>query len=65
MTDSDYIEIARQDRVWREIRASFAIEGMVMTEANEIIAGRMATGEIDLATAIRIIVQDAGLSSKQ
>ncbi len=61
MTNAEYIEIARNDSTWREIAASFAIEGMQMTEDNEIVAGKMIAGEIGLAEAIQIIRTNAGV----
>lgn len=61
MTNAEYIEIARKDATWREIAASWAIEGIQMTEANEVIAGRMIVGEIDLAEAVRLIRSNAGV----
>jgi hypothetical protein len=64
MSDVEFIALARTDRTWREIAASFAIEGLVLTEANEIVAGRMIAGQIDLPSAIRIIRESADLCDK-
>lgn len=61
MSDADYIEIARNDSTWREIAASFAIEGMVMTEENEVVAGKMIAGEISLPEAVKLIRANAGV----
>lgn len=35
-----------------------------MTEADEIIAGRIIAGDIDVATATRVILQGVELSNK-
>ena len=64
MTNAEYIDIARNDSTWREIAASFAIEGMQMSEDNEIVAGRMIAGEITLAEAIKIIRENAGVPAE-
>lgn len=64
MSNEDYIEIARNDSTWQEIAASFAIENMVMTEENEIVAGKMIAGEIGLAEAIRLIRESAGVPAQ-
>lgn len=61
MTNDDYISIARNDSTWQQIAASFAIEGLKVTEENEVIAGKMIAGEIDLADAIRMIRASAGV----
>lgn len=61
LTNAEYIDIARNDPTWREIVASFAIEGMLMTEDNEIVAGKMIVGEISLVEATRIIRSNAGV----
>jgi hypothetical protein len=55
MSDADYIAIACADRTWMNIVAPFAIENMVLTIENEIIAGRMIAGETDIAGAVQII----------
>lgn len=62
MTNADYINIARNDSTWQDIVASFAIENIVMTEQNEIIAGKMIAGELSLPEAIRQIRENAGVS---
>ena len=62
MKDSEYIELARRDSTWREIVASFAIEDMMLTEENEIIAGKLISGDIEMAEAIRLIRQNAGVT---
>lgn len=64
MTNDEYIDIARNDSTWREIAASFAIEGMEMSEDNEIVAGKMIAGEISLAEAIKIIRKNAGVPAE-
>jgi len=55
MPDDAYIAIARADNVWREVVASFAIEGMLLSEDVEIIIGQMIAEEISCAEAIAII----------
>jgi len=62
MTDSEYIKLARRDSTWREIVASFAIEGVTLTDENEIIAGKMISGDIEVAEAICLIRQNAGVT---
>jgi len=37
------------------IVASFAIEDMTLTKADEIVAGRMIAGDTDIADAVQII----------
>ncbi|MFJ1470062.1 hypothetical protein [Massilia orientalis] len=59
MPNDAYVAIARSDNTWREIVASFAIEEMIMTEENEIIAGRMIAKEIDVTEALAIIRANA------
>ena len=61
MSDADYIATARNDSTWREIEASFAIEGMQMTDDNLVVAGKMIAGEIDLREAMRMIRAKAGV----
>jgi hypothetical protein len=62
MTDFEYIKLARRDTTWQNTVASFAIEGMTITIENEIIAGKMISGDISLAQAIRHILQKAGVT---
>lgn len=62
MTDSDYIELARGNSTWREIVASFAIEGMTFGDENLIIAGKMISGDIEVSEAIRLIRDNAGIA---
>jgi hypothetical protein len=62
MTDSDYTELARRDSTWREIVASFAIEGMTFGERDLNIGGKMISGDIDLSEAVRIIRENAGIA---
>ena len=61
MSNEEYIAIARNDSTWQEVAASFAIEGLKMTDADEIVAGKMIAGEIGLPEAIRIIRSNAGV----
>lgn len=61
MTDSDYIKLARSNSTWREIVASFAIEGMTFGEENLIIAGKMISGDIEVSEAISLIRDNAGI----
>lgn len=65
MTDFEYIRLARRDKTWQNIVASFAIEGMTTTIENEIIAGKMISGDISIDQAIRLILQKAGVSQHE
>jgi hypothetical protein len=55
MPKDAYIAIARADNVWREVVASFAIEGMSLSGDIEIIIGQMIAQEISCDEAIAII----------
>jgi hypothetical protein len=40
------IRLARNSVQWRQVVASFALSGIDVTEENEVIAGRMLSGEV-------------------
>jgi hypothetical protein len=65
MTDFEYIQLARRDTTWQDIVASFAIGGMTITIDNEIIEGKLISGEVLLAEAIRLILQKACVTQNE
>jgi hypothetical protein len=52
MTDDEYAALARAHSGWQEIAASWALEGIIMTRKEEIVAGRMIAGELSLNEAV-------------
>lgn len=41
-----YINLANANEAWREIKASWALEGIEVTDDNAMQAGRMIAGDI-------------------
>lgn len=61
MENDKYVALARNHPEWQQVKASFAIEGMALTEDNEVIAGRMIAGEITLQEALTEIRRQHGV----
>jgi hypothetical protein len=47
-----YIDLAEGHEDWQQIKASYALEGIELTDENAALAGRMIAGEITLAEAM-------------
>jgi hypothetical protein len=58
-TDAEYIALARSDKVWCDVVASFAIDDMAVDEKTEVLMGRMFAGEISMEECKEIIIQRA------
>ncbi len=41
-----YIDLANADPKWQQVKASFAFEGIELTDDNAVQAGRMIAGDI-------------------
>lgn len=52
-----YIALAHASDEWRQIKASFAIEGMILDDSNAEIIGRMIAGEMTLRQAQRLVLR--------
>jgi len=59
-TDEEFIALAKADPTWHEVVASFAISGMILTDENALIAGKLIVGEIDINDAKRIVAERRG-----
>lgn len=53
MTDADFIASAEAAPVWREMVASFAVSGIDIKYDNELMAGQLIAGDIDVNKAAR------------
>jgi hypothetical protein len=60
--DSEYIALAMGNKSWRQVEASFALEGIDATDDDRVIAGRMIAGELTLDTAITEIRRQHGVA---
>lgn len=61
MTRDEYIALARDNSTWQEIAASWALEGISISDDNDEIAGRMIAGELTLDEATVEIRRKAGI----
>lgn len=50
-----YIDLANAHEAWREIKASWALEGIEVTDDNAMQAGRMIAGDVNYEQVIQEI----------
>lgn len=55
MYDAEYLEVARNDPVWREVVASMKISGFTLDIDTEILAGKMIAGRISFSELIQTL----------
>lgn len=48
-----YIDLANAHEAWREIKASWALEGIEVTDDNTLQAGRMIAGDITFEQVVK------------
>ncbi len=59
-----YIALAEDNEMWQQIKASYALEGITLTEENAALAGRMIAGEITLADAVEALHREHGIAGQ-
>lgn len=53
-----YIEIANNSTHWIQTKASFALEGIELTDVHAERAGRLISGNIDLAQCLESLMRE-------
>lgn len=56
-----FSDLARTDETWQEVKASFALEGLSVTEEDDELAGRLIAGEISVDEAIHALRKKHGV----
>lgn len=55
MTDSDYVELAHRDLVWREVVASMDISGFRLGTDLEVLVGKLIAGKINIDELVQTV----------